>query len=146
MRFDQYAQEANTFLKEVAKELGNPDDSDLAYRITVSVLHTIRQILTPEESIHLISQLPMYLKAEYVNGWSLKPKHRIRSMEAFLHTVRSHNERSAARDFGNDETAKNRVKAVFTVIQRHVSVGEMVHVLDQFPSELLELWGTPKES
>jgi uncharacterized protein (DUF2267 family) len=146
MRFDQYAKEANTFLKEVAGELGNPEDTDQAYRIMVSVLHTIRQILTPEESIHLISQLPMYLKAEYVNGWSLKPKDRIRSMEAFLNSVRSHNERTAPRDFGNDETAKNRVKAFLNVLQRHVSVGEMVHVLDQFPGELLELWGTSAKS
>ena len=146
MRFDQYAKEANTFLKEVATELGTPGDTDLAYRIMVSVLHTIRQILTPEESIHLISQLPMYLKAEYVNGWSMKPKERIRSMEVFLQRVRSHNEKNAARDFGNDETAKNRVRAVLTVIQRHISVGEIVHVLDQFPSELLELWGASKEA
>jgi uncharacterized protein (DUF2267 family) len=145
MKFDQYAQEANTFVREVAAEMGNPSDTDQAYRITVAVLHTIRKILTPEESLHLVSQLPMYLKAEYVNGWKLPVKDRIRSMEEFLQCVRSNNDRTAAKDFGNDAMAKERVKAVLSVLQRHVTVGELMDVLDQFPTELLELWGTVKE-
>ena len=84
MKFDQYIGKANEFLKEVARELGTPEDTDHAYRIMSSVFHTVREVLSPEESLHLISQLPMFLKAVYVNGWHLKPKDRIRSMHEFI--------------------------------------------------------------
>ena len=84
MNFEKYAQESNKFLREVSDELQTREDTDHAYRVLRSVFHTLRDILTSEESMHLISQLPMYLKALYVDGWNMQGKKRIRSMEEFL--------------------------------------------------------------
>jgi hypothetical protein len=33
MKFDQFIEKANEFLREVAIELGTPDDTDHAYRV-----------------------------------------------------------------------------------------------------------------
>lgn len=142
MNFEQYAPDANAFVREVAQELGNPDDTDHAYRVMKSVFHTVRTVLTPEESLHFISQLPLTIKGVYVDGWHIPAKDRIRSMPEFLQCLRKQNPTSAGRDFGNDETAKQHAKCVLNVIKRHVTTGEVQHMIDQFPMELTELWLT----
>ena len=63
MKYQQYAHEGHKFVSEVATEFGEPENFEQADRIMTAVLHTLRDILTPEESIHLISQLPMMIKA-----------------------------------------------------------------------------------
>jgi uncharacterized protein (DUF2267 family) len=145
MNFEQYAQESNKFLREIAQELGNAQDTDQAYRVMRSVLHTLRDILSPEESLHLISQLPLGIKGIYVDGWHLGGKDRVRSMEEFLVCLRSKSDRSAGRDFGDDDTARHHTKAVLNVLKHHVTTGEIQHVIDQFPLELTELWLTQED-
>ena len=75
MTFDQYTEKANEFVEDVARELKTPDDTDHAYKVMTSFFHTIREILSPEESLHLIAKLPLYLKAVYINGWHLNNTH-----------------------------------------------------------------------
>jgi len=140
MNFEQLAPDANKFLKEIARELGDQGDNTFAYRVMKSVLHTVRDILTPAESLHMISQLPTMIKAVYVDGWHLSEKGRIRSMKEFLECLRQKSDRTAARDFGNDDMARHHTKCVLSVLKRHVSEGELRHVMDQFPEELTELW------
>jgi uncharacterized protein (DUF2267 family) len=145
MKYEHYAQEARKFVKEVASELGDAESIDQADRIMTSVLHTLRDLLTPEESLHLISQLPMMLKAIYVNGWRLHTKNRIRSIDEFIECLMLKNPRTAPQDFGNDEKAIERTKAVFKVLRNHIAIGEVKDIVSQLPSELTELWLTPEE-
>jgi uncharacterized protein (DUF2267 family) len=146
MKYEHYAQEARKFVKEVALELGDADSIDQADRIMTSVLHSLRDLLTPEESLHLISQLPMMLKAIYVNGWRLHTKNRIRSIDEFIECLMLKNPRTAPQDFGNDEKAIERTKAVFKVLRNHIAIGEVKDIVSQLPSELTELWLTPEEN
>ena len=146
MKYEHYAQEAHRFVKEVAVELGDVTNIDQADRIMVSVLHALRDILTPEESLHLISQLPMMLKAVYVNGWRLHTKNRIRSTDEFIECLMLKNPRTAPQDFGNDEKALERTKAVFKVLRNHVAIGEVKDIVSQLPAELTELWLTQAET
>lgn len=145
MKFEQYVNEGRKFVKEISQEIGNPDDTDRAERVMTAVFHTLRDLLSPEESLHLISQLPMLIKAVYVNGWHLNTKNRIRSMDEFIECLMLQSPRTAAMDFGNDERAKEQTKAVLRVLKRHVSVGEIQHMIDQFPLELTELWVTEEK-
>ena len=139
MKFEQYAQDGRQFVNEIVRELGEPD-ADHAERVMTAVLHTLRDILSPEESMHFISQLPMLIKAIYVNGWHFQPKNRIRSVDEFVECLMLQNPRTAPRDFGNNETALNKTRAVFRVLRRHVSEGEITDVVNQFPDELVSLW------
>ena len=66
--FEKYENEAREFVKEVANELNNPNDHKTAIRIMKSVMHAIRDILTIEESLHLISQLP-FVHQRVLCGW-----------------------------------------------------------------------------
>jgi uncharacterized protein (DUF2267 family) len=145
MKYEQYAYEAREFANEVASELGDPADIEQADRIMTVVLHALRDMLTPEESLHLISQLPMLLKAVYVNGWRLGKKDRIRSLDEFIECLLLQNPKTAPRDFGNDEKAIERAKAVFKVLRNHIAIGEVKDIVAQLPSELTVLWLSPEE-
>jgi uncharacterized protein (DUF2267 family) len=141
MKFEKFAQEGNEFMNKLAIKLQTPENTDHAYRMTTAVLQTLRDIISPEESMHVISQLPMFLKAMYVNGWELKVKNRPRTMNEFLVQLRSKNS-SFSIDFANDETAIGKAKAVLKLLKTYLSPGETEDVISQFPEELLELWAT----
>lgn len=145
MKYEQYAHEARKFLKEIASEIGDPENTEQADRIMTSVLHTLRDLLTPEESLHLIAQLPMLLKGIYVNGWHLGTRNRIKSMDDFIEALMLKNPRAAAQDFGADEKAIERTKAVFKVLRNRIAVGEVKDIVSQLPPELTELWLSPVE-
>lgn len=76
LNFNQYAQEGNAFLNEYTKQLGVGKDTEKAGRIFVSIMHALREIISVEESLQFIAQLPMFLKGAYVNGWNPKKENR----------------------------------------------------------------------
>jgi uncharacterized protein (DUF2267 family) len=95
--------------------------------------------------MHLISQLPMLLKAVYVNGWHIDRKNHIRNMDDFVECLMLQNPRTTPHDFGTDDKAKEKTKAVLKVLKHHITGGELKHIIDQFPTELTELWITEEE-
>lgn len=145
MNFEQHTPAANKFVHELADLLERNHDTDHAYRVLRSVLHALRQVITPEESLHLISQLPLIIKGVYVDGWHLSAKPKIKTTSAFLSLIREQNPSMTARDFGNDETAKHYVHCVFDLLKHHVTMEEIQHIIDQFPMELSELWLTTEK-
>ena len=144
MLFNNYIPPAERFIKEVAEELGDIQDVNRALRVTRTVFHTLRDMITADESLHLLSQLPMILKAIYVDGWEAGKPSRIRSMEEFFDLLRSKSDRPAI-DFGDDAGTVHAVQCVLDVTQRHVTVGEIAHIMDQFPQELMILWRAPQK-
>jgi uncharacterized protein (DUF2267 family) len=142
MEFDQFANEGNRFVKLVAQELNNRNDMRQAYRVTSVVLHALRDLITVEESLHLLAQLPMFLKAVYVNDWQVPVHDRPTTMSEFIASLREKSGRTAADDFGDDATAQYRAKAVLKVMKQYVDPNETEDIISQFPVDLLELWAT----
>ncbi|HEY1009872.1 MAG TPA: DUF2267 domain-containing protein [Daejeonella sp.] len=135
--FENYAQEGNVFLKNVAAELGSPDDMGHAFRVTQAVFHALRDRITIEESMHLISELPMALKGMYVNEWNISKKRSdSETADEFLNEILNET-RTADIDFGS--SAREEARAVFRVIRSCVSPGEMEHVKGQLTPEIAEL-------
>jgi uncharacterized protein (DUF2267 family) len=96
----------------------------------------------PEESLHLIAQLPLLVKALYVHGWTMHKEPRIKTMPDFIARLRSAAGRSAEADFLDDNDAKEKAQAVLKVVKMYVTPGETEDILSQVPPELLELWAT----
>ena len=138
--FEQYETDANKFVSEVSRELGNQGNHQASIRIMTSVLHAIRDLLTVEGSLHLISQLPLLIKGIYVSGWHLGAKEKIKDKDQFIERLLLQNARSGPNDFGTDEKALNNLMAIIRVLQRHVSPGEINDIKAQFPMELKSLW------
>ncbi|WP_200763118.1 DUF2267 domain-containing protein [Nitrosophilus alvini] len=140
MNFEKNAQVGNEFLKEVAIELGHPGDINRGGRVLRSVLRVLRRKISPDEYLDLISQLPMCIKAVAVDGWKLTefPDKSIKNVDDFIKAITEEDKRSADNDFGDENQAKEAVKAVFRVIKKHVSEGEIKDLEAELPKVIKE--------
>lgn len=140
--FEQYEADGTKFVADVSRELDNEGNHQASLRILTSVLHVIRDILTIEGSLHLISQLPLLIKGIYVSGWHLGAKEKIKDKDHLIEHLLLQNTRTGPTDFGTDEKALNNFVAVIRVLQRHISPGEIDDIKAQFPLELKDLWSS----
>ena len=139
LNFNQFAKEANMFLKEYSEELNLDKETDKAGRILSSILHGLREVISTEESLQLIAQFPMFLKAVYVNGWSGHKKKKIKNLVEFIDLIREFNGVTSIYDFESDEIAENYIKSTFIVLRKHISLGELEDIRTVLPRELKSL-------
>lgn len=138
LNFNQYAVEANTFMKEYGEKI-MVEDKNKAGRILSAVLHGLREVISTEESLQLIAQLPMFLKAVYVNGWSGHKKQKIRSLVEFIDLINRFDGATSIYDFGSDEETITYVKTTFLVLRKYISFGELEDIRTELPKELKSL-------
>ena len=101
------------------------------------VLHTLRDRLTVAETADLGAQLPMLIRGIYYDGWMTKPM-TVNQRKIFLRHI------AAAFQDEAEVFAEEVVWAVFKMLQRHVSAGEIKDVKQILPAEIRSLWpGTP---
>jgi uncharacterized protein (DUF2267 family) len=138
LNFNQYANDGRTFLKAYTEHMGFGPDQDKAGRILTATLHALRDIIPFEESLQLIAQFPMFLKAVYVDGWTTRRRpSRIKHMEEFIQMVREQNGVSAINDFGyEDDLAEKYLQLTFMFLRKHISLGELEDVRDALPKDL----------
>jgi uncharacterized protein (DUF2267 family) len=99
------------------------------------VLHALRDRLPVDEAAALGAQLPMLVRGFYYEGWHPADKPvKERKKEEFLAHV------AAALTGHPFETPEQVVRAVFGVIAKHVTPGEIEHVKLILPGERRALW------
>jgi len=106
-----------------------------AYLALRTVLHALRDRLTVEEAIQFGAQLPMLIRGFYYEGWTLRGKpHKERHKKDFLDHIK--------KAFKNDVTVDPQqvCRAVFRVLVRRTSKGEIDDVKHLLPKEFQELW------
>ncbi len=137
LNFNQFAVEANTFLKNYTKELNLDGDVDKAGRILSSILHGLREIISMEESLQLMAQFPMFLKAVYVNGWSSrKRKLKVKNMTDFIDLIREFDGNTSIYDFESDEVAESYIISTFILLRQYISLGELEDIRTELPKDL----------
>ena len=136
LNFNQFAKEANGFLKDYTKELCLDGDLENAGRILSSILHGLREIISTEESLQLIAQFPMFLKAVYVNGWSSHKKKKVKNMTGFIDLVREFDGPTSVHDFKSDQVAESYIHSTFIMLRRYISLGELEDIRTELPKDL----------
>ena len=118
--FTRAGQQAQQWVKELAKDLCWSEPS--ACRLLRSILHTVRDWLSPAEMADLAAQLPILIRGIYFEGWDPSVPAQERTKRAFIINVRN--------SFGYDEEIDFDVaiNAVFKLLDRHISHGEIVQV------------------
>jgi len=141
--FERTLHETNIWLKQVGETCGG--DRQRSYRVVKGVLQALRDRLTIEEAEQFGAQLPMLMRGFYYEGW--RPSEvplKIRTREEFLDRVeRNLHDILNELDGVDIETA---TRAVFAVINRHVSGGEISDVRQQLPEHVRSLWPEPPAS
>ena len=131
--FDETLHKTNIWLKELAQTLG--PDRQRAYQALRAVLHCLRDRLTVEEAAQLGDQLPMLVRGIYYEAWRPAGKpDKIRSREEFLARIAA--KLVPTRPINPEQAAR----AVFEVLERHVTPGEIRHVVDELPRDIRSLW------
>ncbi|GEM_PF-1654482 len=139
MRFEKDVQKAKEFLKGLAREIG-VDDIQKADRIFAAVLRVLRRRISPQEYLDFIAQLPICLKAEAVHDWRLSdfPDKSIKHLDDFIEAVLEEDRKTAQKDFGDKERAKEMVRGVFSYLKKHISEGEIKDLAAEMPKEIQE--------
>jgi uncharacterized protein (DUF2267 family) len=126
-------QKTQEWLHELA-DIGGFIGEAQAYTAMRSVLHVLRDRLTVDEAAHLGAQLPMLVRGIYYEGW--KPAAtpvRERSGEDFLRRVEA--------QLGNaDVGAESACRAVFELLDRKITSGEVKDVRHMLPREVRDFW------
>jgi uncharacterized protein (DUF2267 family) len=140
LSFKQLAAEGESFIYELATHLNCRSNPQKARRILRASLHGVRNHLSVNESLQLIAQFPMFLKAIYVDGWKISTtKNKIRHMDDFIEEVKLIAGRTGEHDFPNNEEAENSINIVFLVLRRYISLGELKDIKSNLPKELKTL-------
>ena len=126
MNFEKYARSGQAFVKKVATELGDEKGISAAGVILRATLHVLRDQSTAEESVQFISQLPMFIKAIYIDGWKVSGKKaKVRHLDDFVEEVHKQCRAAGHDDFTSQEGCYLAIHAVFRVIKEFVSEGEI---------------------
>lgn len=123
------------WLNELCHDLGWGAEKGRAYLLLHETLHAIRDVLSVDEAADLAAQLPVLVRGVYYEGWNpSKTPARKRGKADLLARVEK---RFAKAPLENPERA---VAAVFDLLRRHVSAGEIDQVRNAMKKPLQELW------
>ena len=133
--FESTLQTTNIWLNDIRERLGWSEDHHRVYHALRAVLHALRDRLPVDQAAALAAQLPMLIRGFYYEGWHphgkpVKERHK----EDFLAHVAE-----AFRD-DPDVDPERVVQAVFRVLSKHVSGGEVESVKRSLPTEIRSLW------
>ncbi len=135
--FNKYTAHGNQFLSQLADELNMPNDKERALRMLKSVLHSLRNRISPEESSQFFAQLPMMIKAIYVDGWQIgKHQKRISNFDEFVSEVYELGGGYKGITFGDRMEAERAIQSVLKVLKQYISEGEFNDVLVSMPAKL----------
>ena len=133
---DKAVQDVNIWVKELDHKMGWADKKR-TLRLLRTILHALRDRLTVVEAAHLGAQLPTLIRGLYYEEWrpAITPVHEYSEAE-FL----SHLEKAFTTDpIRHPEEA---AKAVFDLLEDHVSAGEIEDVKKVLPPKIRALWTT----
>jgi uncharacterized protein (DUF2267 family) len=133
--FDTTVQKANRWLKELNEHLDS-DDRHRAYLCLRATLHALRDRLTVEEVAQLGAQLPMLVRGFYYEEWDPTAKPEKVHREVFL--ARIEQKVNARPDQPID--AERIARAVFMLLENHVSEGEIEDIRRILPRDMDSLW------
>lgn len=130
---DKSLQTTNLWLDEIMEDIG--PDRQVAWKVLSTVLHKLRDRLSVELAAHLGAQLPLIVRGVYYDqyrparqpaGW--------RTAEEFTGEVGKWLSDIRPVD------PKEAVAAVFALLSRHISTGEVANVREALPKDLRRLW------
>jgi len=116
--FDASAERTTEWIHELMREL-NWNDHRKAYFALRSVLHGLRDHLPVEQAVRFGNQLPMLIRGFYFEDWDLQVK-----------PLPWHPQQEPL------------VCAVFRVLERKASEGEIGDLNDSLPADLREFWSS----
>ena len=132
--FDRTLQTTNIWLDDLLDELAWSDRHKAWHALSV-VLHALRDRLPVNSTAHLAAQLPMLVRGLFYEGWQpARTPVKERSADEFLVHI------TDAFLFDAEADSRQILSAVFTVLSRHISAGEVEKVKHALPKDIRNFW------
>jgi uncharacterized protein (DUF2267 family) len=141
--FDATVHKTHEWLNDVMDAMSSRDKHE-AYSAMRATLHALRDRVTVEEVAQLGAQLPMLIRGFYYEGWDptgkpVKERHREQFLARIAREFRPAND--SGDDDGIDADGAERVaRAVFTVLAKRITEGEIDDVKHVLPKDVREFW------
>ena len=136
--FDKYAAKGNDLLHLLSEDIQISNEK--AFRILKAVLHVLRDHVNINESMQLMSQLPVAIKGIYVEQWHVGAAvKRLHTANDFFDEVCRYDKGMVLQDFENYEAVEKSVKAVFRTLNYYLSEGEFEDIIAVMPGEIKKL-------
>ena len=135
--FDKTFQTTNIWLEEINDRIG--PDRAVAWKVLSVVLHKLRDQLPLQLAAHLGAQLPLLVRGVYYDQF--EPENMpsdARSADDFIEEVQKWLRDTRTVD------SKEAIDAVFGVLSRHISAGQVAKVRHALPKSIRELWPEPE--
>ncbi|MBT1698791.1 DUF2267 domain-containing protein [Fulvivirgaceae bacterium PWU4] len=145
LNFDEYRHKGIKFYKRVAREL---QTGDLGYadRLVTTLLNVLRERISLEESLEIISFLPMHVKGVYAHGWKLSSlPQRLFNEEDLLTAVRMKYPHTGAQLPADDATLRNNLRSVFRVFHQEAA-NKGMDLRQKLPPAVQGLCPVPEEA
>lgn len=132
---DRSIDKTNVWLADVAAKFGT-EDRRMAYRVTRSWLHTLRDRLPVTIAAHMAAQLPELLRGVFYEGWNPSKVPVKYSKDEYIARF--------ARDaqVHHDEVARAG-RLVTSALRMHISAGAIDEVLGALPVDIRNLVAPP---
>jgi uncharacterized protein (DUF2267 family) len=131
---DRSVEKTNAWLRELAVELGRPDDRRYAYRVLRAFLHTLRDRLPVNSAVHLAAQLPELLRGVYYEGWRPnQTPQAYHDLDTFIARIAA-----GALLSGHTESV-DCAEAAAVVLRRHITAGELEKIAAALPTTIADL-------
>ena len=131
--FDKTLETTHIWLNEIMEDLG--PDKQVAWKVLSTVLHKLRDRLPIGLAAHLGAQLPLLVRGVYYDQFEpSKMPTECNSREEFVAEVAEW--LTDTRPVDPDEA----IRAVFRVLSRHISKGQIDHVKQALPRSLRQSW------
>jgi len=132
--FDSTIHKTANWIDELALLMGW-EDQRKTYGVLRAVLHSLRDQLTMQETVHLGAQLPLLIRGMFYEGWNPEKKPiRMKTREEFLNHLCSHFPRGCEFD------PEHAVEAVFVLLSQKITQGEIEDLRQNFPKDLQDWW------
>jgi uncharacterized protein (DUF2267 family) len=135
--FDKTLNSTNIWLDEITEKRG--PDRKLAWKILSVVLHKVRDRIPIGLAAHLGAELPLMIRGVYYDQFEPAKLPIDWSGEQFKQEVARW--LSDVRPVNPDEA----IRAVFTVLSRHLPQGQLQNVQQALPEEIRALWSAAEE-
>lgn len=133
--FKSTLQKSDEWIKDMQAALPVAASEQDAYHALRAGLHCLRDRLPTNESVHLSAQMPMLIRGLYFEGW--QPSETPMLMDN-LDEISSYLTNAIHRDISSDPMVI--MKALFSVLHKHISEGELSHIQSMLPAETRVFW------
>jgi uncharacterized protein (DUF2267 family) len=142
INFDKFAAEGHEFINELSSSLGHPSEKARTGILLRSVLQVLRDSITIQQSLNMISQLPSFLKALYVEQWKYKEKpDRVKSLKEFGDKVEFHQKTLGEKNFDWPEPTVELIRKTLCVLNnKYLSPGQVHDIVAELPLEIKEIF------